>query len=62
MQSETKNSPVMAYVLVNLLYTSLFTIIMVAQKEKKQIYSQRLKREQYTANLTKKANVHRECT
>jgi len=30
---------------------------MVAQKEKKQIYSQRLKREQYTANLTKKANV-----
>ena len=43
-----------------ILYTSLFTIIMVAQKEKKNLQPKAKKREQYTANLTKKANVHKE--
>jgi len=45
------------------IYISLFTIIMVARKnKKKQIYSKRLKkREHYTTNLTKKADVHKQC-
>jgi len=34
---------------------------MVAQKGKNKFTAKGYKREQYTTNLTKKANVHKEC-